>query len=100
MAVTTMPPTRSPQRDLHFMGDPSLWLTWPFLPLVRRHPRNRKGYGVLCDTRSLSRLTGYRCTVFLDNLFTLPRHVDQLLALPKEVYDTFDEVVAAGWRVD
>jgi hypothetical protein len=36
----------------------------------------------------------------LTNLFTLPRTLDQFLALPKEIYDTFDELVAAGWRVD
>jgi hypothetical protein len=100
MAVTTTPPTRSPQRDLHFMGDPSLWPTWPFLPLVRRHAHGRTDYGVLFDAQAVCDLTGYRCTVYLSNVFTLPRTLDQFLALPKEVYDTFDELVAAGWRVD
>jgi hypothetical protein len=65
MAVTTMPPTRSPQRDLHFMGDPSLWSTWPFLPLVRRHTGGRIDYGVLFDAQAVCNLTGYRCTVYL-----------------------------------
>ncbi len=100
MTVTLTPPTRSPQRDLHFMGNPSLWVTWPFLPLVRRHPDGPTDYGVLCDTRSLSRLTGFRCTVFLTNVFLIPRRLDQFLALPREVFDNFDEVVTAGWRVD
>lgn len=100
MAVSTTPPTRSPQRDLHFMGDSSLWVTWPFLPLVRRRTDGRTDFGVLFDAQTVCNLTGYRCTVWLTNLFTLPRRLDHFLALPKEVFDTFDELVAAGWRVD
>jgi hypothetical protein len=99
MAVSSTPPTRSPMRDLHFMGDSSLWVTWPFLPLVRRHPDGRTDFGVLFDAPAIN-LTGYRCTVWFTNLFTIPRRLDQFLSLPKEVFDTFDELVAAGWRVD
>jgi hypothetical protein len=38
--------------------------------------------------------------VFLWDVFELPRAVAGVLALPKEVYDTAAEVVAAGWYVD
>jgi len=100
MAVTVIPPTRSPLRDLHLMGEPSLWTWWPFLPLVRCHPGCRTDYGVLFDAQAVCGVTGYRCTIYLSNLVTLPRKLDQFLALPKEVFDTFDEIVAAGWRVD
>lgn len=100
MAVTTTPPTRSPLRDLHYMANPALWETWPFLALVRRHPDGRTDYGVLFDAQAVCNLTGYRCTVFVTNLFLLPRRLEEFFALPKEVFDTFDEVVAAGWRVD
>jgi hypothetical protein len=95
-----MLPTRSPLRDLRILGDPPMWALWPFLPVVRRHPDGRTDYGVLFDTRNLRCLTGYRCTVFVTNVFTLPRRLDRFLALPREVYDTFDELVAAGWSVD
>ncbi len=96
MALITLPPARSPLRDLHFLSDPTLWTLWPFLPVVRRHPDGRTDYGVLFDAQRVCNLTDYRCTVWLTNLFTLPRHLDQFLALPREVYDTFDELVAAG----
>jgi hypothetical protein len=76
MALTTLPPARSPLRDLHFLGDPDLWTLWPFLPVVRRHPDGRTDYGVLFDAQAVCNLTGYRCTVWLTNLFTLPRHLD------------------------
>lgn len=57
-------------------------------------------YGVLFDAEAVCNLSGYRCTVYLTNLFALPRTLDAFLALPREVLDTFDELVAAGWRVD
>ena len=34
------------------------------------------------------------------NPFLIPRHFEALLALPKEAFDTAEEVIAAGWRVD
>jgi len=33
-------------------------------------------------------------------VFDLPARLDQLLALPKEVFDSADELIRAGWRVD
>jgi hypothetical protein len=45
-------------------------------------------------------LTGFSPTVWLTNLFTLPPTVAEFLELPREVFDTADELVAAGWRVD
>jgi len=100
MALIAMPPTRSPLRDLHIMGDPTLWAWWPFLPLLRCHSDGRTDYGILFDAQAVCGITGYCCTVHLTNLFTLPEKLDRFLALPKEVYDTFEEIVAAGWRVD
>ena len=43
---------------------------------------------------------GFSATVFLTNLFLLPKTLDEFLALPKEVFDTAEEVGAAGWVVD
>ena len=100
MSVISKPPAQSPLRDLHFMGDPALWTTWPFLPLVRRPSHGELECGLLFDAHRVMELTGYRCTVFLTNLFTLPPTLDEFIALPKEVYDTFDELIGAGWRVD
>lgn len=36
----------------------------------------------------------------LTNLFLLPRTEAELLALPKEIFDTAEEIGAAGWVVD
>ncbi|MFO0877568.1 MAG: hypothetical protein U0840_09350 [Gemmataceae bacterium] len=99
MTTTTHPPMPSPLRDLHLMANPALWSTWPFLPLVRRS-HGQEELGLLFDMRAIAGQTGYRCTVWRANLFLLPRSLDAFLALPKEVFDTFEEVVAAGWRVD
>ena len=100
MPATSKPPTQSPLRDLHFMGNPALWTTWPFLPLVRRPKPGEIECGLLFDAQAVCDLTGFRCTVWLTNLFTLPPKLDDFLALPKEVFDTFDELIANGWRVD
>lgn len=90
--------TRELTRTVLFLSTPALWPAWPFLPVVRRS-RGTEELGVVLDARSLG-LTGYSAAVFLTNVFTLPPTVDGLLALPKEVFDSADEVAACGWRVD
>ena len=81
------------------MATPATWPVWPFLPVVRRC-RGEEELGVLFDAFGLCRLPGYSASVFLTNLFTLPPSLPELLALPKEVFDTPEELVEAGWRVD
>lgn len=85
-------------RQLLVVTTPPLWAAWPFLPLVRR-AGGRRDLGVLFDARAAG-LTGYSATVFLTNLFLLPPALDRFLALPKEVFDSAEELLAAGWRVD
>ena len=91
------PPTA---RDLLYIRSPHLWSHWPFLPLVRRPKAGEIELGVLADLFGALNLPGYGSTVFLTNLFLLPRRLEDLLALPKETFDTPDEVVGAGWVVD
>jgi hypothetical protein len=86
-------------RHLWFAATPVLWPAWPFLPVVR-HARGVIDLGLMFDARGASGLTGYSSTVFLTNLFALPPALDQFLALPKEVFDGGEELLAAGWRVD
>ncbi|MBA4064849.1 MAG: hypothetical protein C0501_14275 [Isosphaera sp.] len=98
MATATLRPGEY-ARQLLFVTTPALWPAWPFLPLVRRTPGGTE-LGMLFDARGAVDRTGYSATVFLTCLFVLPDTVEQLLALPREVYDTAEELVGAGWRVD
>ena len=89
---------RARDRTLLFLSNPLLWPSWPFLPVVRRC-RGREELGVVFDART-ARLTGYSATVVLTNLFLLPPTLPEFLALPKEVFDSCEELVGAGWGVD
>jgi len=98
------PPTpaerRARLRHLLFLREPRLWPAWPFLPVVRRRAGGGQDEGVLYDALHAVALPGYSATVFRTNLFLLPPTVGHLLALPREAFDTAEEVYAAGWRVD
>jgi len=87
-------------RNLLFLTTPALWPTWPFLPLMRRRPGAEEECGLLYDALHRSGTAGYAATVFLANLFQLPPTEAELLALPREVYDTAEEIFSSGWRVD
>lgn len=91
-------PRRARERTVLFLSTPVLWPHWPFLPVVRR-AAGAYELGVVFDARAAG-LTGYSTAVFACNLFMLPPDFDQFLALPKEVFDTADEMASAGWSVD
>jgi hypothetical protein len=91
---------RERRRNLLFLTTPRLWPEWPFLPLVRRSLGREVEYGLLYDVYRHRGRTGYGATVFLCNYFLRPDRDEDLLALPREVHDTAEEVFAAGWRVD
>jgi hypothetical protein len=86
-------------RSVFFIVRPVLWPAWPLLPVVRRS-RGREELGVMVDLRGTTGRTGFGATVFLANLFEVPLCERALLKLTREVYDSADEVVAAGWVVD
>ena len=86
-------------RHLTVITTPPLWVAWPFLPLVRRTAAGIE-LGVLFDARGAADLTGYSATVFAGNLFALPPTLAAFLALPRVAYDTAEELLAAGWRLD
>jgi hypothetical protein len=82
------------------MRTPALWPAWPYLALVRRRPGREEELGALYDALGASGLTGFSATVFICNIYLLPTREAEFLALPKEVYDTAEEVARAGWAVD
>jgi hypothetical protein len=94
------PQPRGGPRDVYFFTHPERWEFWPLLPLVRRRPGGEPDLGVLYDFRGTGGPCGFSSTVFLTNLFELPGTLAEFLALPREVYDTPDEIAAAGWSVD
>ena len=87
-------------RNLLFLSDPRLWPEWPFLPLVRRRPGCEEECGVLFDALGACNLAGHSATVYLVNVFELPPVLTEFFALPKEVFDTPEEVLDSGWTVD
>jgi hypothetical protein len=86
------------ERTLLFLSMPALWPHWPFLPVVRRS-NGTEELGVVFDARA-AHLTGFSATVFFCNLFALPPRFADFLALPKEVFDSAEELADAQWRVD
>lgn len=101
MSIARLFPRRATARDLLFLSTPSLWPTYPFLAVIRRSAAgNCQQLGVLYDAKGASGLYGYSATVFLGNLFTLPKTEKELLEGPKIVYDTLDELVNDGWVID
>jgi hypothetical protein len=87
-------------RNLLFFTRRAPWSFWPYLPVVRRRPGCEEELGVLFDSINAGGPAGFSTTVFLSNLFLLPSRLDQLLALPREVFDTPEELADAGWCVD
>ena len=100
MSLLSQAEQQARQRNLLFFTQPRLWPTWPFLPLVRRRPGQEEEYGILFDAKTACELPGYAATVFLCNLFLMPRTLDEFLALPHETFDTPEEIADAGWAVD
>lgn len=84
------PPTRD--ESLAMMHREADWPAWPFLPLKHRD----KPDPVFPGMRLTAMLaTGQGATVFIGNIFFGIN--DQT---PREEYNTFEEVLDAGWIVD
>jgi hypothetical protein len=86
-------------RHLLHVTTPALWAAWPFLPLIRRRG-DAQELGLMFDAMGTTSRPGFSATVFACNLFLLPDSFEEFLKLPKEVFDTAEELLAAGWRVD
>ena len=99
MSLPTLVERRARLRQLLFLREPRLWPRWPVLPVVRRAAGTLE-CGLMFDARRAAGRYGYSATVFLTHVSALPCAVAAFLGLPREVYDTAEEVYAAGWRVD
>lgn len=86
-------------RQRLFLTNPGLWPIWPFLPVVRRGEQGQE-LGVMFDARTVCGLMGYSASVLLTNVFMMPRTIAEILALPREVFDSTEELLENGWRID
>ena len=81
------------KRDLAFMNTPEEWPCWPVLPLKKTGASwgNPKGLGFMVG--------GLGATVFVGFMFIGP---DWSPGLHKDkiTYDSFEAIIADGWRVD
>ena len=76
---------------------PDRWPAWPYLPVKRGHlPDADLGIVLASETTVL----GDHPTVYLINLFALPRTPDEWAAAPKMTYPSAEAMVADGWVVD
>jgi len=88
------------QCNLLFFTSPHLWSVWPFLPLVRRLPGKEEEYGLLFDTKKTMKHWACLPRSSFATCFWMPPTVEEFLALPKETYDTPEEIADAGWLID
>lgn len=97
MTTTTTDRQRRANDMLMFMN-PCLWPYYPFLA-VRRQTDHYGSVerGVLYDARGFTGTYGHSCTVFRP--LTVPCSQVDLLAGPRDVFDSFDELTNAGWTV-
>jgi len=88
-------------QQLAIMADPKKWGR-RFLALSRRPAGGGSPeLAVMCDVRAYGGPTGFSATAFKCNLFMLPQSLAEMLRdVPREVFDTPEEMYAAGWRVD
>jgi len=87
------------RRSLALIVEPVRWPLWPLLPLCRVSSAGVE-LGVLYDARGAQDLYGYSATVFKANVLNLPDDDAEFLKLPRHVYDSVEELLDAGWRVD
>jgi hypothetical protein len=86
-------------RTLYLLTNRQEWNCWPFLPVIRRSSGSEE-FGVVFDCLRAGGPAGFSCAVWKVNLFMMPPQMEQFLMLPKEVFDTPDELADAGWVVD
>ena len=61
------------RRRVALLAAPQRWPPWPFLPVVRAGEGGSLQLGVVYDARGATGTYGFSATVFLVNLFLLPR---------------------------
>lgn len=74
---------------------PELWVNWPMLPLKRGDVFNGGDCGIILDE---PRDEGF--TVYIANLFNVPKDKAGWKQCKSFTYETVDELLDANWIVD
>ena len=104
-------PTASPlpaplSTRTRLLGEVITWtcpgLSVPHVTLVEALASSDLDPGVARELapRHVCGLTGYSATLSFTNLFCLPSTLPEFLALPREVFDSAEELADSGWCID
>lgn len=81
-------PDRSITEHMAFMADPDRWPRWPLLP-VKRYKDDTLETGYLIEMK------GSKYVVYQNTIFCADPRTDAHFR-----YESFEAIVADGWRVD
>lgn len=76
---------------------PQCWPYYPYLSVIRI-TSNGVQSGTMVDLFRKHNIPGYSSTIFLCERSECPLSLAHLLSLDREIYDTPEEVIEAGWR--
>ena len=80
------------EKNMRIMENPDNWPRWPILPMVRKTPTDPLGApGFIFDGGT------NKFTVYKANIFMITKDFE---SIPREIYQNFEEIFDAGWRVD
>ena len=86
--------TSEQQRDATLIRHPGSWPGWPYLPLTKAIPNADKQLGTMLAGE------GYGSTIFLVNMYSMPRNKEDFDGLPRKVYNSAEDIVLDGWKID
>ena len=81
------------ERDKEMINDPRKWVTFPFLPVMRKMKGSGVEVGIILSA-------GDHLTVFDCNLFMLPEKLSDFGDFDRWDYKTIDDLLDDGWTVD
>lgn len=81
--------------DKQMIQNPDRWPMGFFLPVKKENPKGGFSIvGFMVDH------TGLRNTIFEGNMYTYLEDQKPLKDFPRHEYETVDQLLTAGWRVD
>lgn len=91
---------RAGPNEQRLFANPTIWPQWPYLPVLRLQTDERPEFGLLYDAEGYSDKSGHQTTVFCATPADIALQESRFLKLPRHIYESVDELAAAGWIVD